>query len=138
MVIRNEQNSITAMKRQETSLASVYPDHEDALAQRNADQPLITAMNSILSPPDIPRFLVAFDAVRSFGTALTSISATRENESLTLQLAGAVTSGNSYAAAQLQFENFLAALQKLQGITISASQLDMTSKTFTIGATYKP
>lgn len=138
MVIRNEQNSITAMKRQETSLASVYRDHEDALAQRNADQPLITAMNSILSPPDIPRFLVAFDAVRSFGTSLTSISATRENESLTLQLAGAVTSGNSYAAAQLQFENFLAALQKLQGITISASQLDMTSKTFTIGATYKP
>jgi len=138
MTIRNEQNSITAMKRQETSLASVYRDHQDALAQRNADQPLITAMNSILSPPDIPRFLAAFGAVRSSDVGITGINATRDKESLTLQLAGTTTSGNSYAAAQLQFETFLAALQKLPGITISARQLDLTSKTFTIGATYKP
>ena len=102
------------------------------------EQNSITAMNSILSPPDIPRFLAAFGAVRSSDVGITGINATRDKESLTLQLAGTTTSGNSYAAAQLQFETFLAALQKLPGITISARQLDLTSKTFTIGATYKP
>ncbi len=137
MTIHAELNNIAAMKRQETNLASVYRDHQEAQAQRNTDQPLITAMNSILSPPDIPRFLVAFGAVRTSGVGITSINATRDKESLTLQLAG-TTSGSSYAASQLQFETFLESLKQMSGINITARQMDLTNKTFTIGATYKP
>lgn len=137
MDIRAEQNNIDALKRLEANIGTVYAAHQEALALRNADQPLIDAMNSILAPPDIPRFLVAFGAVRAPGVSITSINATRDKESLTLQLAG-TTSGNSYAAAQLQLETFLAAVQQMPGISVTTRQMDLSARAFTIGARYKP
>lgn len=137
MSMRTVMEDIAGLKLQESNLSALYQAHQQARKERDADQPLITAMNGILLPSDIPRLLVAFDAVKTFGVTVTSLNAARGADSITLQLAGAM-SATSFAAAQSQFESFIATLQKLPGISVTARQIDQTKKTFSIGATYKP
>ena len=135
--IRSLQTEIAALKHQQTGIASIHQAHQQALSQRDADRPLIAAMNDILAPPDIPRFMAAFNSVRIPGVAITSLQAMREKDAITLQLGG-TTSGNSFAASQLQFESFLAALRQIPGISVTTQQMDQTHRTFTVGAGYKP
>lgn len=135
--IRSLQTEIAALKRQQANIAAIHQEHRQALSQRDADQPLIAAMNEILAPPDIPRFLVAFDQVRVSGVAITGLQATRDKDTVTLQVSG-TTSGTSFSASQLQFESFLAVFRKIPGITVTTQQTDLINKTFTVGAGYKP
>lgn len=135
--MRTVMEEIAELKHHEPKLSAMYQAHQQARKERDSDQPLITAMNGILSPPDIPRLLVAFDAVRTPGVTITNLSASKGEDSITLQLSGAMAA-TSFAAAQSQFESFLATLQKLPGVSVTTRQIDQTRKTFSIGATYKP
>ncbi|CAH2032360.1 hypothetical protein [Trichlorobacter ammonificans] len=135
--IRELRQDIAVLKRQEASLAVIHDAHQEARRQRDADQPLIAAMNAILAPPDIPRFLVAFERVRKSGATITAIQAARDKDTVLLNVTG-TTSSDSYAAAQREFETVLSSLQQLSGLVVTGRQLDLGTRVFTVGATYKP
>lgn len=133
----NLSTAIADLQRQEGRLTEIHQAHRQAISQRDRLQPAIDAVSGLLAAPDIPGTLVALHGLRAPQTNLTSLTAKRDKDTLTLQLSGEVTT-NGFAAAQERFEAFLAALQQVRGITLGAHRLDTKTQTFTIEAIRKP
>lgn len=135
--LSNLSTAIANLQRQEGRLTEIHQTHRQAVAQRDHLQPAIDAVSGLLTAPDIPGTLVALHGLRAPQTRLTSLTAKRDKDTLTLQLSGEVTA-NGFAAAQERFEAFLTTLQQVRGMTLGAHRLDTKTQTFTIEAIRKP
>jgi len=129
--------AITDLQRQQTGLTEIFQAHRSAVADRDQAAPILSVISGLQAAPDIPGTMVAIDQLRVPQTSINTLTARRDQESLSLQLSG-VISAYSFAATQQQFETLQGALQQIKGITPGPYQLDLKTQVFTIEVIRKP
>ncbi len=135
--LQRTEREIDTLRLREKNLSAIVQAHQQALAQRDRVQPLISAVSTLVTGPDIPATLVALNGLSAPPARLQSLTVRHGQGGITLHLAGSVAAPG-FAAAEEQFEAVSAALRRCRGVTPTASHLDPKSQTFTIEATATP
>lgn len=135
--IRSTRETIKLLRAQETKLTETVQAHQQALAEKNTLQPLLTIWNEHVAGADIPHTLATINNITINAVNLTSLKLKREKDTVTLTLSGTI-SGTGFASIQEQFEAYMSALRTIHGMQITRNQLDPKGQTFTLEAAYKP
>lgn len=130
-------NEIKEMRQHETGLLTTHREYFEAKSALDAFNPLIAAQNTIMATPSIPDLLLKTGNLKQDRMTFSTITLKQESGSIMTKLSGSI-SGTSFADVQQSFDALTAKLKKINGITISATNLDQKTGLFTIDSVYKP
>jgi hypothetical protein len=124
-------SELDTARKSEHTLPALLSSYHAVQQERSTAEPLVTAMNVLQSTPTLLELLASLPDFPRDTVRIDTLMTQKTGDIVSFNITGTLAE-KSFAAQQGRFEEILASLAQLKGLTVTSQQLDQKMQVFTI------